>query len=91
MKFLPDDPDNRLMRETVLADHKDPKVQVIVETEILDFGFLGIEDIESLRSKEPRAGVRKEKEENEEDEEKQAEENPDKQQEEEAKNESDQA
>ena len=64
------------MRETVLADHKDPKVQVVVETNVLDFGFLEIEEIESLKSKKPWAGLwKKIKEENEEDEEKQQEEN----------------
>lgn len=45
MRLVQEDPDNRLMRETVLADHKDPKVEVIVQTNVLDFGFLAIEDV----------------------------------------------
>jgi len=57
MRLVQEDPDNRLMRETVLADHKDPKVEVIVQTNVLDFGFLAIEDVQSLKTKEPRAGI----------------------------------
>lgn len=53
MRLVQEDPDNRLMRETVLADHKDPKVEVIVQTNVLDFGFLAIEDVQSLKTKEP--------------------------------------
>ena len=60
------------MRETVLLDHKDPKVQVVVETNVLDFGYLNIEEIESLKTKEPWGGIRKKiEEEKEEDDEKQ--------------------
>jgi len=78
MRLVQEDPDNRLMRETVLADHKDPKVEVIVQTNVLDFGFLAIEDVQSLKTKEPRAGIwKKIKEENEEDEEKQQEDTSD--------------
>lgn len=41
------------MRETVLADHKDPKVPVVCETNVLDFGYLFIEEVEQLKTKEP--------------------------------------
>lgn len=47
------------MRSTVLPDHKDPKQAITVESEKLDFSFTNLEDIESLKMKEPRAGKRK--------------------------------
>lgn len=56
MRFEDDDPEHRLMRETVKLDHCDPKVEVTVEVEKLDFSFTNLEDVESLKMKEPRAG-----------------------------------
>jgi len=56
MRFEDDDPEHRLMRVTVKLDHCDPKVEVTVEVEKLDFSFTNLEDVESLKMKEPRAG-----------------------------------
>lgn len=59
MQFEDEDPENRLFWSTVMADHKDPKVKVIVESEKLDFSFTNLQDVESLKTKEPWAGKRK--------------------------------
>ena len=53
MSIYQEEPEHRLMRETVLADHKDPKVPVVCETNVLDFGYLFIEEVEQLKTKEP--------------------------------------
>ena len=39
--------------------HVDPKVEIKVDSDHLDFSFTKLEDVESLRMKEPRAGKRK--------------------------------
>lgn len=47
------------MRKTVHADHIDPKQKVVCTSDNLDFSFTKLEDVESLKTKEPRAGKRK--------------------------------
>lgn len=53
MRFMDEDPEHRLLRETVKADHCDPKVEVTVEVEKLDFSFIGLLDVETLKTKDP--------------------------------------
>ena len=53
IEFDDEDPLNRLDRETVRADHVFPQAEIKVESEVLDFSFMKIEDIESIKRKEP--------------------------------------
>ena len=59
IEFDDEDPLNRLDRETVRADHVFPQAEIKVESEVLDFSFMKIEDIESIKRKEPWAGRRR--------------------------------
>lgn len=59
IEFHDEDPVNRLFRATVKLDHLDPKLDPIVQSESLDFSFTNLEDVDSLKQKDPRAGARK--------------------------------
>lgn len=45
--------------DTLKLDHVDPKQDLVIENDSIDFSFWDITDVVSLKKKEPRAGNRK--------------------------------
>jgi hypothetical protein len=45
--------------DTLKLDHVDPKQDVTIENDSLDFSFWDLTDVVSLKKKEPRSGKRK--------------------------------
>jgi len=44
--------------DTLKLDHVDPKQPIVIENDSLDFSFCDLQDVISLKSKDPRSGKR---------------------------------